>query len=185
MYKPMSSLKKQILILYSTTDGQTLKISRFIAEKIHAETDIVSIENLVPDLKLYDGVIIGASIRYGVHRSKIKKYIDLHYQELNSMPNAFFSVSLISRKPERRTVENNPYVKKFLRKLNWIPKSVGLFGGVLNYPDYSFFDRLMIRFIMNMTQGPTDPSTVIEYTDWKQVEDFATEFNVRLSQILD
>jgi menaquinone-dependent protoporphyrinogen oxidase len=31
----------------------------------------------------------------------------------------------------------------------------------------------MIRFIMLITDGPTDPSTVIEYTDWGQVEAFA------------
>jgi menaquinone-dependent protoporphyrinogen oxidase len=30
----------------------------------------------------------------------------------------------------------------------------------------------MIRFIMWMTKGPTDPDTNIEFTDWNQVEEF-------------
>ncbi|MEI7614715.1 MAG: menaquinone-dependent protoporphyrinogen IX dehydrogenase, partial [Betaproteobacteria bacterium] len=34
-------------------------------------------------------------------------------------------------------------------------------------------DRLMIRLIMLMTKGPTDPETVVEFTDWQQVENFA------------
>lgn len=33
----------------------------------------------------------------------------------------------------------------------------------------------MIRFIMWITRGPTDPSTVIEYTDWRAVDAFARE----------
>jgi menaquinone-dependent protoporphyrinogen oxidase len=30
----------------------------------------------------------------------------------------------------------------------------------------------MIRFIMWMTKGPTDPSTVVEFTDWDRVDAF-------------
>jgi menaquinone-dependent protoporphyrinogen oxidase len=33
----------------------------------------------------------------------------------------------------------------------------------------------MIRLIMTMTGGPTDPATVIEYTDWGQVDAFADD----------
>ena len=31
----------------------------------------------------------------------------------------------------------------------------------------------MIRLIMWITGGPTDPATVVEFTDWQQVEAFA------------
>ena len=30
----------------------------------------------------------------------------------------------------------------------------------------------MIRFIMLLTGGPTDPATVVEFTDWQRVEAF-------------
>jgi menaquinone-dependent protoporphyrinogen oxidase len=30
----------------------------------------------------------------------------------------------------------------------------------------------MIRFIMLITRGPTDPRAVIEFTDWNEVEAF-------------
>jgi menaquinone-dependent protoporphyrinogen oxidase len=30
----------------------------------------------------------------------------------------------------------------------------------------------MIRFIMWMTKGPTDPNTITEFTDWNKVEEF-------------
>ena len=33
----------------------------------------------------------------------------------------------------------------------------------------------MIRFIMWMTKGPTDPKAVVEFTDWSRVEAFGHE----------
>jgi menaquinone-dependent protoporphyrinogen oxidase len=33
----------------------------------------------------------------------------------------------------------------------------------------------MIRFIMWMTKGPTDPKAVVEFTDWSRVEAFGDE----------
>ena len=49
---------------------------------------------------------------------------------------------------------------------------LAVFAGKLDYPSYSFFDRQMIRLIMLMTKGPTDPKTIIEYTDWHKVDEF-------------
>ena len=54
-----------------------------------------------------------------------------------------------------------------------------MFAGKLDYPRYRFWDRQIIRLIMWMTKGPTDPSVVVDYTDWSQVEAFAR----RVSQI--
>jgi hypothetical protein len=47
--------------------------------------------------------------------------------------------------------------------------SVPCFG---NYPIYSYRDKQIIRFIMWMTRGPTDPNAVIDFTDRNQVEAF-------------
>lgn len=49
---------------------------------------------------------------------------------------------------------------------------VAVFAGKLDYPRYGFWDRQMIRLIMWMTGGPTDPHAVVDYTDWQQVEAF-------------
>ncbi|MDB4409919.1 menaquinone-dependent protoporphyrinogen IX dehydrogenase, partial [Gammaproteobacteria bacterium] len=52
------------------------------------------------------------------------------------------------------------------------PKQLAVFAGKLDYKKYGFLDRQLIRLIMCITKGPTDPETVIEFTDWKQVETF-------------
>jgi menaquinone-dependent protoporphyrinogen oxidase len=83
-------------------------------------------------------------------------------------------VNLVARKPEKNTPETNPYMRAFLAKVPWRPTLVGVFGGDLDYQRYGAFDRNVIRFIMWLTKGPTDPQTKIEYTNWDEVERFAT-----------
>jgi menaquinone-dependent protoporphyrinogen oxidase len=67
-------------------------------------------------------------------------------------------------------------VIKFFKTIDWTPTIVEVFAGKLDYKKYSFFDRIMIQFIMWMTKGPTNTSTEIEYTNWDRV----TEFGIQL-----
>ena len=47
-----------------------------------------------------------------------------------------------------------------------------MFAGKIDYPSLGFFDKQMIRLIMWITKGPTDPTLTIEFTDWDKVEEF-------------
>ena len=38
---------------------------------------------------------------------------------------------------------------------------------------YDWLDRNMIRLIMWITKGPTNPDADVEFTDWSKVEQFA------------
>ena len=78
-----------------------------------------------------------------------------------------------SRKSER--LNRIPYVRKFFESVDWQPAFVGVFAGKIDYPRYGFVDRTMIRFIMWITKGPTDPSGTFEFTDWDAVEAFGHE----------
>ena len=80
--------------------------------------------------------------------------------------------NIVARKAEKREPDANPYMQKFLRQTAWQPKGLAVFAGKLDYPRYRFVDRQLIRLIMLMTKGPTDPKAVIEFTDWQQVEAF-------------
>ena len=166
----------EILIIYSTTDGHTLEICerlKQVIEQQHHRARLTSIDDEKNvDLELYDKIIIGASIRYGKHNRSVYEFIKRNEQILDSKPNAFFSVNLVARKPEKRQPETNPYLKTFLKQISWRPKELAVFAGKIDYPRYRFRDRLMIQLIMWMTKGPTDPEAVIDFTDWKQVDEF-------------
>ncbi len=165
-----------ILIVYSSTDGQTQKICdrlRSVIEREDHQVTVISVTEVSqPDLAQFDKIVIGASIRYGHHSSEVIAFIEKNRLLLDSKLNAFFSVNLVARKPEKCSPENNPYLQKFLKKIVWKPKELAVFAGKLDYPRYRFFDRLLIRLIMSMTKGPTDPMAVIDFTDWSQVELF-------------
>ena len=168
-----------ILILYSSTDGHTTKIChrlKQVIEQNENQVTLISIENFRQvDLSSFNKIIIGASIRYGKHSTLVFDFINSHLQLLKSKSNAFFSVNIVARKPDKNRPETNPYLLKFLQQITWLPDKLAVFAGKLDYPKYGFFDRLMIRFIMWMTKGPTDPATVVEFTDWKAVEEFGRD----------
>jgi menaquinone-dependent protoporphyrinogen oxidase len=64
-------------------------------------------------------------------------------------------------------------MKRFLRRIPWQPEIAAVFAGKLDYPRYGALDRWLIRMIMRVTGGPTDPQTVVEFTDWDRVDAFA------------
>ena len=170
----------KILIIYSSTDGHTKKICEVIKENLinKGELHLTSIENAPEtNIQFYDYIIIGASIRYGKHNRKVFDFIEKNLNIIEKKKNAFFSVNVVARKNEKNTPETNPYIKKFLSKTRWKPKKLGVFAGKVDYPNYSFLNKQIIRFIMFITKGPIDTSKSFEFTNWDNVKKFAQEID--------
>ncbi len=167
---------KSTLIIFSSTDGHTLKICERIMgfEKNKDDSQIASISEAEHiNISEFKRIIIGASIRYGKHKPDLYEFIESNLDEISRKENAFFSVNVVARKPEKNTPETNPYVKKFLLKTSWKPRSLEVFAGKIDYPKYNFIDKHMIRFIMWMTKGPTNINNTYEFTDWDMIDSFA------------
>ena len=166
-----------ILIVYSSIDGHTRKICERLCRLIGAhehQVRLVPIEEVRDaDLAAADTIVLGASIRYGKHRPQVIEFAQAHAGLLDARRNAFFTVNIVARKANKNRPETNPYLRQFLAQVRWRPQLLEVFAGKLDYPRYGVFDRLMIRFIMWLTDGPTDPATVVEYTDWQRVDAFA------------
>ncbi len=166
----------KVLILYSTTDGHTVEICKRLTSTIEQAGDSVEMLDLKDGPSLegreFDKVVIGASIRYGKHQPVVSKFIRENQATLEAHPNALFSVNVVARKPEKNTPETNPYLQKFLKQIDWQPQNLGVFAGKIVYPALGPLDRTMIRFIMWMTKGPTDPTGTYEFTDWNKVDEF-------------
>ena len=166
-----------VLIVYSSIDGHTRKICerlRTLIEGQGHQVSLAAIEDVgATDLRRFDKFVVGASIRYGRHRPSVLAFIKDQERVLSAKPNAFFSVNIVARKPDKNQPESNPYMRKFLQQVRWRPKLLEVFAGKLDYPRYGVVDRLVIRFIMWLTHGPTDPTAVVEFTDWERVDAFA------------
>ena len=154
---------KKTAVIYSSTDGHTVKICEKIIEIIKHES-IISLSSIEEvdslDLESFDFILVGASIRYGNHKANLYSFIKNNLESLSKKDTAFFNVNAVARKDDKNTPATNPYLIKFLKKVAWKPSLLEVFA------------KYMIRFIMWMSKGPTDPSKVFEFTDWKKVESF-------------
>ena len=173
-------MSKNAILIYSSLDGQTFKISEYLREKCKRTISfkLIPIHNAKNiNLNEYEIIVIGASIRYGKHNSEVISLVKENLEVFNNKKTAFFSVNAVARKPGKDLSSNNPYVIKFLNKTNWKPKIAAVFAGKIDYPKYNFFEKIVIRFIMFITNGPTDTSKSYEFTNWLKVDEFAAELN--------
>ena len=164
-----------VLVLYMSKGGHTARIARRICQSIETAGGKADMMGLVEankegvDWRRYDVVALGAPVYYGTYDKSVYDFITAHKQELDSKPNSFFNVSVVARTPEKSTVEGNRYMQKFLEFSPWKPKDLKVIAGKVDYPSWGWLDTLMIQMIMKFTHGPTDRSTVIDYTDWDDV----------------
>ena len=166
------------LIIYSSTDGHTKTICERIKSFLNDGNlvELISLEDAKKvSLSNFEKIIIGASIRYGKHSKELYKFINLNKNILNQKKCAFFSVNVVARKPEKNTIETNPYINKFLKISKWKPNRISVFAGKVDYPNYNLFEKYIIKLIMFITGGPTDTSQSYEFTDWSKVDVFSED----------
>ena len=167
-----------VLFLYATRDGQTKRICEAMIEVLEAsEIRCTLLPITAPDaaaaLKNASRIVIGASVRYGHLPATLYDFLGQHRQALETRPNVFFCVNLTARKPGKDTPEGSAYMRTFLKKTPWKPQQLAVFAGALRYSRYTWYDKAMIRFIMWLTGGPTDPNQDVEFTDWERILAFA------------
>ncbi len=172
---------EKILFLYAGREGQTRRICECMAGICRAENKEVRLHALSePDLRHAliecDSVVIGASIHYGHLPEELYRFVAENRELIEFRHNAFFCVNLTARKPGKDTPQGSAYMRTFLKKSAWQPKNLAVFAGALLYSRYTWYDRAMIRFIMWVTGGPTDPSRDVEFTDWDRVRAVAREW---------
>lgn len=165
-----------ILVLYMSRGGHTARIARrvcaAIAEAGGSATmmDLTEARHEGVDWDRYDVVALGAPVLYGSYHASVFEFIAAHRAQLEARPSSFFNVSVVARTPAKATVEGNRYMQKFLQLSPWQPRDLQVIAGKVDYPSWPWLDKQMIRLIMKMTDGPTDPQAVIDYTDWDAVD---------------
>lgn len=169
----------RILLAYSSVDGHTRAICERLAARLTAAAHLPELAPLdggpAIEVRSFDKIVIGASIRYGKHRPAVYEFIRRHRRLLDERPSAFFSVNVVARKPGKDTPESNPYMKEFRKITGWRARRQAVFAGKIDYPRYGYADRQVIRLIMWLTQGPTDPKACVDFTNWGSVDAFAGE----------
>jgi len=170
----------RILVLYGTSEGQTAKVARFLADALRetgAAADVADAGADWPDARRYDAVIVAASIHAGGYQRAVKRWVRAHAGVLNEKPTAFVSVCLAVLQREAKVhQELSAIVDEFVRSTGWRPSTTKYVAGALAYSRYNWFTRLAMVRIARKAGGDTDTSRDHEYTDWADVRAFAAAF---------
>ena len=171
-----------ILILYTTLEGQTEKIAARIANSLRSKNHQVVThagDHLPGDFKLetFDAAIIGGPIHMGRYPRPMKKFVKQYRDWLNKNPTALFTVCMAinSQLPESRQ-EAEKYAENFINETQWHPAQTVTFAGAVKFTQYGFITRYIMKRISKREGGSTDTSQDHEYTNWDAVEHFAEQF---------
>jgi menaquinone-dependent protoporphyrinogen oxidase len=174
-----AALIKPVRLFYATRDGQSRRIALRLQERL-AERAIAT-----NPLDLADGapaamelagaalVVLVAAVRYGRHLAEADRFLAAYSVLPAPPPLVLVSVNLTARKAGKDTPDGNPYLRKLIARHRLHPVLAAAIGGRLDYARYGFFDRQMIRFIMMLTGGPTDPRACIDYASPAAIDDVA------------
>lgn len=172
----------KLLLVYGTTEGQTQKISRFVADRLaqqgHQAVLVNTIESAPgPDLRDFDAVIIAASVHVGRYQSSVIHYVREHRAAIDARPNAFMSVSLAAAGHDEDDIEGlKKCVADFTHETGWTPSYIHHVAGAFRYTAYDFLKRWAMKYIAYRKGAPTDTSRDYELTDWDDLARFVDSF---------
>ena len=172
----------KLLLLYGTTEGQTRKVARFLAEQLEKLGHQTLLINAM-DVAAYraadtvDGVLIAASLHAGHYQSPVIHFVKEHLSDINARPNAFISVSLAAASHEDDDVEGlKKCITDFSQQTGWTPQRIHHVAGAFRYTAYDFLKRWAMKYIAYRKGAPTDTSRDYELTDWDDLARFAEDF---------
>lgn len=176
----------RILVLYARTHGHTGKIAARIAAALEQDGVTVDLRQVdahepEPTPPDYDAVILGASIHAGHHQRELVSWAERHHTALGMVPSAFFSVCLtVADDTEESRAATRGYLDDFVEETGWTPRRTATFAGALQYREYDFATRLLMRLLMSRMHHPTDTSQDYDYMDWDAVDRWAHELAAML-----
>jgi menaquinone-dependent protoporphyrinogen oxidase len=172
---------RHVLIVYSTTEGQTRRIAAFAADAaiaVGSGATLLPVEEAVigPDGELPGGgradcVLVAAAIHVGRHSPSVLRFVQRHAAVLRELPTAFLSVSMSAAAARTRS-EAERYVDSFLNEARWQPTLRGTVAGALRFEEYGLLKRLLMKRVVKIRGLDVDTTRNHEFTNWNDVRDF-------------
>ena len=173
---------KKILVLYATREGQTEKIAKVIThqlEKSGADAVLVNVSDIERSVQLsnFDLLVFGASVHEGVIERSMQDFINSHAGLIGQKERSFFLVSLSAAEKDHEVRDTwlSDVEKKITARLQVPFDQMEMIAGALKYTQYNWLTRFFMKRIVGNVGGDTDTSKDFEYTDWKQVETYASK----------
>lgn len=169
-----------VLVLYSSTEGQTRKVAERIVAQVQAAGHQAALydmgsEHKVPSIPAFDAVICAASVHQGYHQESASSFVAAQRDLLKGKPSAFISVSLSAALEDGRA-EAQGYVDRFLEATDWRPSATLLLAGAVRLSAYDYFERQVLKYIVMQRGVAHDLDVDYECTDWSALASFVDSF---------
>lgn len=161
----------KVLVAYATSEGQTRKIARQIADRIADANQTVELLELSDandiDLARFDGAILAASLHVGHYQRSLTDFAVKQSKNLQKKPTLFLSISLAAAGHEADDWKGLDHIlKDFVDATGWNPGRVEQVAGAYLPSKYDIFRRFIMRRIIASKHLETDLDADQEYTDW-------------------
>jgi len=169
----------RILVLYGTSEGQTAKIARRLADRLEAighEVSLINANRQPPALTAdrFDATIVAARVHAGRYPRRILGFIRANRPTLNRLPNAFLSVSMSAAlQAPGDQVRLNGYISNFIGRTGWMPAQVYHVAGARLYTRHNAVSRWILGIV---DRHRCDTNRDHEFTDWDAVDRLAMTF---------
>ena len=178
------------LVLYASKHGQTAKIASRIAAVLRESDVEVTLRRAADGIEEspagFDGFVVAASVHAGHHQHEIVEYAKEHHTLFSARSSAFVSVSLTAADAtDESRAATRKLIDDFLDDTGWVPDTTLPVAGALQYQEYDFVTRLVMRLIASRHKAYGDTTTDHEFTDtkhdheftdWEELDGFASAF---------
>ncbi len=170
----------RVFIAYATTEGQTGKIAKVIAEQVRGmghEVKVFDTAGLLGEDRpeAFDKVIVAGSVHEKRHQESVEIFAIANRRKIADKPTMFISVSLAAAF-ENGLKEAQSYVDSFLEETNWSPGQTLLVAGAVRHGEYGYYREQFMQHVVLEDSGLSDPDADHELTDWdalaKDIESF-------------
>ncbi|MGA1208260.1 MAG: flavodoxin domain-containing protein [Gemmobacter sp.] len=161
----------KILIAYATTDGQTRKIARFVADRIadlgHGVELLAAADAEGLEPARFDGAILAGSLHAGGFQKSLAAFARAQAEALGAMPTLFLAVSLSAAGNDPEDWAGlRACLATFEAETGWHPGETLHVAGAFRFSEYDFFRAWAMRRIAEKKGEAVDPHADKEYTDW-------------------
>jgi menaquinone-dependent protoporphyrinogen oxidase len=165
----------KLLVLYATTDGQTRKIARHVADRLADAGHGVELLNATEaeglDPARFDRAILAGSLHAGGYQNELADFALGHAAALNAMPTLFLAVSLSAAGDDPEDWAGlRKCLDAFLNATGWRPGNIAHVAGAFRFSEYGFFQSWAMRRIAAVKDPEARPDHDKEYTDWAALD---------------
>ena len=175
------------LIVYSSGFGTTREISEKIANFFVMNStitvDLKSIDQ-IENIKSYESVIIGSSIRADKPMANTRDFLSLYHQQLARKRVAIFLVSLSAITAKGRNKVLNEFLPILLEGYPEIkPIEIGILAGKIDFEKLNPVMQNLVRYIIAKLDVPVKGS--LDARNWKHIEQWSESVLKKISTSTD